>query len=186
MAPTVVQTSDIEQDEGVTIHSTDPFATPDRDRSPVRQLRGRLPAAVTLWTAYHGERRAGLTVSSTVVVEGDPGMLLGVLDEESDLYQAVRASGRFSVMPLRKDDSQLADRFAGLMPAPGGPFVGEQWRETEFGPVLADATFAGCVLEQARPLGWGVLVEATLARIELTSEAQVPLVRHRGKYVRLG
>src|SRR5262249_30255481 len=68
---------------GVTISPSDPFATPDHLRSPVRRLRGRLPAAVTLWTA---PGPAGLAVSSTLVVDGEPGRLLGVLDEESDLW----------------------------------------------------------------------------------------------------
>ena len=35
----------------VTIHATDPFATPDDARSPLRRLRARMPATVTLWTA---------------------------------------------------------------------------------------------------------------------------------------
>ena len=44
----------------MSIHMTDPFA---EDRSPLRRLRGRMPAAVTLWTGYGGDHRpAGLTV----------------------------------------------------------------------------------------------------------------------------
>lgn len=170
----------------MTIHTTDPFETPDGERSPVRRLRGRLPSAVTLWTASNGGRRAGLTVSSTLVVDGDPGRLLGVLDEESELYEAVRATGRFVVSPLQIDDSRLADTFAGLMPAPGGPFVGHEWRDTGFGPALAGATFAGCSVVDVRPVGWGMLVEATLVEIELAPVAGAPLLHHRGRYVRLG
>jgi 3-hydroxy-9,10-secoandrosta-1,3,5(10)-triene-9,17-dione monooxygenase reductase component len=170
----------------VTIHSTDPFETPGGERSPVRRFRGRLPSAVTLWTAEHGGRRAGLTVSSTVVVDGDPGRLLGVLDEESELYEAVLGSGRFVVMPLRESDSRLADTFAGLMPAPGGPFAGHPWQDTEFGPVLAGAAYAGCTLDQDRAFGWGRLIEATLHGVELTEMGGAPLVHHRGRYVRLG
>ena len=45
---------------GARIHSSDPFATPEQDKSPVRRLRGRLAAAVTLWTT---PGPAGLTVS---------------------------------------------------------------------------------------------------------------------------
>src|SRR5688500_2047994 len=54
---------------GVTVHYTDPFATPEEERSPVRRFRRRLPSAVTLWT---GPGPAGLTVSSTLVADGDP------------------------------------------------------------------------------------------------------------------
>jgi flavin reductase (DIM6/NTAB) family NADH-FMN oxidoreductase RutF len=163
----------------MTISPSDPFATPDHLRSPVRRLRGRLPSAVTLWTA---PGPAGLTVSSTMVVDGDPGRLLGVLDEESELWEAIEHAGRFAVTVLTSEDRQLADRFAGLMPAPGGLFAGGDWLESGYGPVPADRTgWAGCRLVEARPMGWGLLVEATIETVEL-GEAQPPLVHYRGRY----
>jgi flavin reductase (DIM6/NTAB) family NADH-FMN oxidoreductase RutF len=163
----------------MTISPSDPFATPDHLRSPVRRLRGRMPSAVTLWTA---PGPVGLTVSSTLVVDGDPGRLLGVLDEESDLWAAIEDAGRFAVTVLTTGDRQLADRFAGLMPAPGGLFVGGDWRESGYGPVSAGRTgWAGCRLDDARPVGWGLLVEATIEAVEL-GEAEPPLVHYRGRY----
>lgn len=169
----------------MTIHSTDPFATPEHARSPVRRLRGRLPAAVTLWTATApGGEPAGLTVSSTLVVDGEPGRLLGLLDDESDLWAAVEAAGRFAVAPLSPADRQLADRFAGVLPAPGGPFREYEWTGTRYGPVPG-GTWVGCRLDSARPFGWGLLVEATIERIEL-GEPAAPLVYHRGRYRELG
>ena len=169
----------------MTIHASDPFATPEGAKSQVRRLRGRLPAAVTLWTATGPDGRpAGLTVSTTVVIDGDPGRLLGVLDEESTLWDAVRGSGRFAVVPLMADHAQLADRFAGLMPAPGGPFVGREWRATDFGPVLDEApAWAGCRLDGARPMGWGLVVEATIDHVEIGEpSAGEPLIHYRGRY----
>jgi flavin reductase (DIM6/NTAB) family NADH-FMN oxidoreductase RutF len=169
----------------VTIHSSDPFATVESERSPVRRLRGRLPAAVTLWTAraLDGDP-AGLTVSSTVVIDGAPGHLIGLIDPESALWSAMRESERFAVAPLRTADRQLADRFAGLMPAPGGPFRGQQWRQTEHGPVLAElSTWAGCRLDSARELGWGLLVEATIEQLEIGPDGpESPLIYYRGRY----
>ncbi|GII24924.1 flavin reductase family protein [Planosporangium mesophilum] len=166
----------------MTISPSDPFATPDHLRSPVRRLRGRLPSAVTLWTA---PGPAGLTVSSTMVVDGEPGRLLGVLDEESELWEAIEDAGRFAVTVLTSQDRQLGDRFAGLMPAPGGLFAGGDWEETGYGPVPAGRTgwagWAGCRLDQARPMGWGLLVEATIETVDL-GEAQPPLVHYRGRY----
>jgi flavin reductase (DIM6/NTAB) family NADH-FMN oxidoreductase RutF len=163
----------------MTISPSDPFATPDHLRSPVRRLRGRLPSAVTLWTA---PGPAGLTVSSTLVVDGDPGRLLGVLDGESELWAAIEDAGRFAVTVLTSADRQLADRFAGLMPAPGGLFAGGGWRESGYGPVPDGRTsWAGCRLDEARPVGWGLLVEATIEAVEL-GEAQPPLVHYRGRY----
>jgi len=149
-------------------------------RSPLRRLRRRLPAAVTLWTA---PGPAGLTVSSTVVADGDPGRLLGIVDEESALWEAVEDSGRFAVTTLTSDDRQLADRFAGLLPAPGGLFgTAGAWTPSDYGPVPAGhGTWAGCRLDSGRPFGWGLLVEATIETLEV-GDPGAPLIHHRGRY----
>ncbi len=172
----------------MTIHSTDPFATPDDARSPLRRLRGRMPSTVTLWTAYGREDRpAGLTVSSTVVADGDPGVVLGLIDDEADLYAALMASERFVVTVLGAGDAQLADRFAGLMPAPGGLFADGGWERTDFGPVRAGShTWAGCNLASTSQVGYGVLVQASVDRVMLGDPPAHPLLRHRGRYVGLG
>jgi flavin reductase (DIM6/NTAB) family NADH-FMN oxidoreductase RutF len=160
------------------IYNSDPFATPESARSQVRRLRGRFAQTVTLWTA---PGPAGLTVSSCLVADGDPGRMLGLIDEESELLGAVSHSGVFAVSLLVPEDRQLADRFAGLMPAPGGLFrQGESWVETGFGPVL-DRSWAGCRLESARPMGWSLLVEATIAEIHLTDRS-MSLLHYRGTY----
>jgi flavin reductase (DIM6/NTAB) family NADH-FMN oxidoreductase RutF len=170
----------------VTIHASDPFATPESARSPVRRLRGRLPAGVTLWTAIGPDARpAGLTVASTLVADGAPGRLVGVVDEESDLWQAVRHSARFAVSPLRAVDARLADTFGGVIPAAGSPFAGREWRDTDFGPVPDGvAGWAGCHLDDARRFGWGLLVEATVDHVEIgTGEPPAPLIHFHGRYV---
>jgi 3-hydroxy-9,10-secoandrosta-1,3,5(10)-triene-9,17-dione monooxygenase reductase component len=175
---------------GARIHATDPFATPAEQRSPVRRLRGRLAAPVTLWTAYGGPGDsdigtdpAGLTVSSTLVADGEPGRLLGLVDEESEFWDAASAAGRFAVSLLGPGHRRLADRFAGLFPAPGGLFAdAAAWRATPYGPVPVDGGgWAGCRLDGARGYGWALLVEATIETIEL-AEAATPLLHHRGRY----
>lgn len=172
----------------MTIHSSDPFASPDD--SPVRRLRGRLASAVTLWTAYDDGRPTGLTVGSTELVDGDPARLIGLLDEESTLWTAARRSGRFAVIPLRQGDAQLADQFAGLFPAPGGLFSADLWEQSPFGPVLSSAlTWAGCRFDDSQPLGWSQLVRATVLEVAVgPAEADLltrvgPLVRYRGRYL---
>jgi flavin reductase (DIM6/NTAB) family NADH-FMN oxidoreductase RutF len=165
---------------GAHIHSSDPFATPEQDKSAVRRLRGRLAAPVTLWTA---PGPAGLTVSSMLVADGEPGRVLGLVDEESDFWDAASVAGRFAVTPLGPGDQQLADRFAGLMPAPGGLFAGDGWIDTGYGQVPAAAgTWAGCRLDGQRPYGWSLLVEATIETIRLDEAGGVPLLHFRGRY----
>jgi 3-hydroxy-9,10-secoandrosta-1,3,5(10)-triene-9,17-dione monooxygenase reductase component len=164
---------------GGRIHHSDPFAVPDDQRSPVRRFRGRLAAAVTLWTA---PGPAGLTVSSTLVADGDPARVLGLVDEESDLWAAARSAGRFAVATLGPDDRQLADRFAGLLPTPGGPFASGAWTPTGYGPVPAAAgAWCGCRLDGAEEYGWALLVRATVETVELGPDPG-PLLHQRGRY----
>lgn len=172
----------------MTIHSEHPFLPPEHERSPVRRLRGRLTAGVTLWTAEHDQRPAGLTVSSMLVADGDPGRVLALLDPDSDLWAAAAASGTVAVSWLTYDDRRLADAFAGVTPAPGGPFRLADWQGSEWGPVLGTAvTWAGVRLEtdRAREVGWGLLAEGVLEHIELGEEQTAPLVHRRGRYQRL-
>lgn len=167
------------------IHSHDPFATPESARSSARRLRGRFVGTVTLWTATTDAGPAGLTVSSCQLVDGDPGRVLGLIDNESDLWAAMTASGHFTVIPLHPGQQQLADRFAGQLPAPGGLFnQGEHWESTPYGPVIGD-TWAGCRFDSTRDFGWSQLVEATLVEVVL-GEPQLPLIHHRGAYRQLG
>jgi flavin reductase (DIM6/NTAB) family NADH-FMN oxidoreductase RutF len=167
---------------GGRIHSTDPFATPEAEKSELRRLRGRFAAPVTIWTT---PGPAGLTVSSTVVADGDPGRILGLIDEESDFWDAAERAGRFAVIPLTPADRQLADRFAGLMPAPGGLFAAGDWQQTEYGPVpAAAATWAGCRLDGVRPCGWALLVEGIVESLQVGGSA-APLVHYRGRYTEL-
>jgi 3-hydroxy-9,10-secoandrosta-1,3,5(10)-triene-9,17-dione monooxygenase reductase component len=171
----------------VTIHSEHPFLPPEDERSSVRRLRGRLAAAVTLWAADDGERPVGLTVSSMLVADGDPGRVLGLLDPDSELFGAVERSGRFTVVPLGWEHRQLADAFAGVAPAPGGPFRLASWQATQWGPALSGVAWAGCRLEgEPRVVGWGMLVQAAVERVELLADDGVPLIHRRGRYQRLG
>ena len=50
------------------------------------------------------------------------------------------------------------------------------------GPVPADAgSWVGCRLDQARPYGWGLLVEGSIGHVDV-GPAQDPLVYFRGRY----
>jgi 3-hydroxy-9,10-secoandrosta-1,3,5(10)-triene-9,17-dione monooxygenase reductase component len=170
---------------GGEIHAEHPFAAPPGDRDPLRRLRGRLAAPVTLWTAVDGGRRYGLTVSSTLVVAGEPARVVGMVDPESDLWDAVESAGRFAVSLLAYGHQQLADRFAGLLPAPGGLFAQDDWAESEWGPVPAGALgWLGCRLEAAAPLGWSRQVTGTVEHVALGEDAP-GLLHQRGRYHRL-
>jgi flavin reductase (DIM6/NTAB) family NADH-FMN oxidoreductase RutF len=170
----------------VTIHSSHPFDSPDAERDPARRLRGRVGATVSLWTAGAGHDRAGLTVSSYLVAAGDPSRIVAVLHPESDLLERLEETGTAVVALLDWRHRELADVFAGLMPAPGGPFRAGEWQQTAWGPRLTTlTTWAGVRLDGAvtRDVGWSRLVEAVIEHVELGDEAE-PLVHRRGRYQR--
>ncbi len=167
----------------MTIHSSHPFADPDPD--PVRRLRGRLGAGVSLWTAGEGGDRAGLTVTSVMVAGGDPGRVLALLDPDADLTLALEGTGRAVVQLLAWRHRQLAEAFAGTAPAPGGPFRTGDFTDTPAGPRLVDTeAWALVSLEDAREVGWSRLVTCTVDEVTVEGEDAEPLLHRRGRWLR--
>jgi flavin reductase (DIM6/NTAB) family NADH-FMN oxidoreductase RutF len=165
----------------VTIHSEHPFVPPEGERDPLRRLRGSMPAPVTVWAAGSGRERRGLTVSSILVAAGDPAHVLGLIDEESSLWDEVPAT--LAVNVLGPEHTYLAEAFASTVPAPGGPFTLGEWSDSEWGPVLADAAgWLGVrvVPEPPRHVGWGLLVDAVVEHV-VTGSSDV-LTHVRGRY----
>ena len=161
----------------MTIHADHPFRDPTPD--PVRQLRGRLGGAVSLWTA---PGPAGLTVSSLLVAAGEPSYVVGLLDPDSDLWAAVEENGTVVVQLLPWRERGLAEVFAGTGPAPGGPFAQAEFTSTRWGPRLAAAdTWAGAALESSRPVGWSVLVTCVVEHVEIGEDDVV--LHRRGRYL---
>lgn len=166
----------------MTIHDSHPFLDPDRD--PVRRLRGRLGGTVTLWAAGEGAARAGLTVSSLMVANGEPARLLALVDPDSDLADTAAATGRAAVTLLAWEHRDLAEGFAGTAPAPGGVFRQAAFEQTAWGPVLAGPrTWVGVVLEDSRDVGWSALLTCRVEEVTIGDDDQ-PLVHRRGRYVR--
>lgn len=165
----------------MTIHSSDPFEVPLDQRDPVRRLRGRLVAPVTILTAQ-ADRPVGLTVSSVSVVEGDAPRVIAILGAGSEFMAAAERSGKFVVHVLSDGDATLADVFAGLRPAPGGMFHGRATEASPWGPRLTDvADWAGCRLEEIRELGDQLIVVGIIEDLAV-SDLSDPLIYFRGEY----
>lgn len=172
----------------VTIHSDHPFLPPEGERSQLRRFRGRMVAPVSLWTSYASERRVGWTVSSLLVADGPEPSLLGLLDPDADLTEALEpVAGQIrtvAVSLLGWQHRHLPDAFAGLAPAPGGPFRLAPWQETPYGPVLADApAWLGATVLDARPIGWSTLLTGRIDRVEIEDTTTDLLGHLRGRYL---
>ena len=172
-------------DRGVTIHSEHPFLPADGERNPVRRFRGRMPSPVSVWTAARGGRRAGWTIASVLVADGDPAEVLGLLDEDSGLADLLADGGPVAISLLGGDHRGLADAFAEVTPAPGGPFRLGSWTETAWGPVLDGAPgWLGARLPSgaADHAGWALLVRAVIEHVEVADGDTDVLGYLRGRY----
>ena len=164
------------------IHDENPFAAPDGERDPVRRFRGRLAAPVTVVTAGVGTDRTGLTVSSLMVADGEPGRILFLCGRNADLGDVIASSGGFVVHVLTAGDAALSDRFAGIRPSPGGLFAGLEVADGPRGPVITSIpTRAVCGLATLADAGWYHLVEGMIEDIAIGSPTD-PLLRFRGRY----
>ena len=162
----------------MTIHTSNPFAA---EPDPVRRFRGRLGGAVSLWTAGAGSERSGLTVSSVMVANGDPGRVLGLLDPDAALVETLLSTGLGVVQLLEWEDRGLADAFGGVAPAPGGAFRLGRWAETDHGPALADRTHALVRLETTTEVGWSLLATTVIEQVVMVEERHT-LEHRRGRY----
>jgi 3-hydroxy-9,10-secoandrosta-1,3,5(10)-triene-9,17-dione monooxygenase reductase component len=170
----------------IRIGDQPPFAVPPDRRDPARRLRGRLVAPVTIWTAGRLPGGAGLTVSSVLVVEGQPAHLLGLIDPTSALWEAVQDTDAFVVQVLAAGDRALAERFSEVRPPIRGPFQGLGVADSPWGPVLAgDRPWAACRLVGSTPVGYGELVDGQIERLELP-ELKDPLAYLQGAYRSVG
>lgn len=169
---------------GSSLHYGDPWSDPEEARDPVRRLRGRLPAGVTVWTAGASARGGwtGLTVSSMVLAQGTPARLAGLIGPDSDLAETLEATGAFVVHVLDDRHRRLAQHFAGVLPAAEADLA---VADSPHGPVLAaveDRLY--CRVEERRPFGWSLLVAAAVEGTGVGPPAP-GLAWHRGSFQRL-
>ena len=164
------------------IHGDNPFVDDPDSRDPVRRFRGRLSAPVTIITSGGDHGRAGLTVSSLIVVEGNPGEVRAVVGPTTDLWEMVTDTGRFVIHICSERHRALAEVFAGLRPNPGGVFAGFAVTPTEWGPVFDDVgDRAYCSYRTREEVGYSGIVTGSIERVE-AAELTEPLAYFRGKY----
>lgn len=164
------------------IHYENPFLTPADEREPWRRLRGRLTSPVTVWTSGPPDARAGLTISSMLVADGRPPSVLGLMNDTTDLFAAIKETKTFVVHVLERTDVAMSDEFAGLRPRPGGPFADRPVEDTPYGPALTGLpNRALCRFTEETEAGFQRLVRGSVDSIEI-ADLSSPLVLFRGRY----
>lgn len=164
------------------IHSDNPFVDDPDTWDPVRRFRGRLNAPVTIFTSGDERKRTGLTVSSLLVVEGEPGYVQAVIGPTTDLWDMVTETGRFVIHICTDDHRSAAEVFAGLRPSPGGIFRGLDTTQSDWGPVIEGlGNRAYCTYEDRRELGYSGVVTGRIDEVE-TANLTNPLGYFRGRY----
>lgn len=104
----------------------------------------RLSAAtVSVVTTESGSERFGATVSAMCSVTADPPSLLVCIDSRGRTAMAISRNGVFCANLLAEPQRPIAEAFAGIARADGGPFALGRWRTMATGaPVLVDAVAA--------------------------------------------
>ena len=162
--------------------SSNPFLPPPSDRDPVRRFRGRLATPVTILTTGEDHSRTGITVSSLVVIEGEPGLVRAVVGPVSDAWHNLDESRRLVVHVCDRSHHVLGDVFAQIRPNPGGLCAGVAHTQSAWGPVLDDIpTRLYATVTGMEPVGWSGMVTATIDRVEI-GDLSDPLVYFRGRY----
>ena len=137
----------------MTIHSDHPFATPEDARAAAGCVVGSA-ARCRCGPPGTGAARAGPDGLVAAGRRGEPSFVIGLLDPDSDLADALRVdAARCVVQLLEWRHHDVAEQFAGQMPAPGGLFAADTWVDTPFGPRLADVADLGRVRGPRRPRG---------------------------------
>lgn len=166
----------------VTIHSDHPFLPDPEDRDPLRRFRSRLPVPVTIVTAGTADAMAGLTVSSVLVLEGEPGEVVLLVNPDSDLWEAITDTGGLVVHACQPSHRGMAEVFAGRQPSPGGVFAGRAVTVSRWGPVLTEIpVWLGVSVTSTDSAGWSGLVRGRIEQVEVGGSAE-PLVYFRGRY----
>jgi flavin reductase (DIM6/NTAB) family NADH-FMN oxidoreductase RutF len=137
---------------------------------------------VTIITAGDDVGRSGLTVSSLMLAEGDPGSVHFLLGPTADVYDVITRTDRFVVHILAQEHRTLSEVFAGRRPNPGGPFVGVAVTDTNWGPTLDDvADRAFCSGISTVEHGYSLLVSASIDEVAVADLTE-PLTYFRGSY----
>ncbi len=153
-----------------------------------RSLRQRWASGVAIVTVVidDGQYR-GITVSSYVLVSGQPPIIMVAFSHEVSFHRHVQVGGTVGLSVLEWEHEFLADRCAGRGPVPDAAFTGVPHDLIAGGiPVIRGALArCACRVERLEDVGDHVLMLAEVIDGDLLPDMDDPLVRYEGRYRRL-
>ncbi len=158
--------------------------TPEQQHE-YRRAIGHFATGVAVVTAHSDDGPVGMTANALCSLSLDPLLLLVCIDNSARTLAPIRASGRFAVNVLCRQQQSLAEVFASKEHKPSH-FQSTAWRSHQGVPVLEESlAWLVCDLRELHPGG-----DHTIGIGEVTDmaydERGTPLVWFRGRYVELG
>lgn len=143
-----------------------------------RDCAGEFATGVTVVIAEQDGEPQGMTLNAFTSVSLEPLLVLVALGRGSRTLSAVRASGRFSISVLSRDQREVAVDFA----TPGAPFSTRHVKRTadDFLVVAGASATHQCEVQALTPAGDHELVLGLV--VGITHGGGEPLVFYRGRF----
>ncbi len=153
---------------------------PDR----LKQAFAAVPTGVSVITTAGPDGPRGMTASAVCSVSVDPLLVLVCIDNRSETLRGILQNRTFAINVLRESHASVSTAFASRTPA-ADKFSMVDYRLENGSAVLDDALVCvTCDLYDTTPGGDHTIVVGSVTGIEV--RAGEPLVRHAGRYRRLG
>lgn len=165
------------------------MATPEQTKIGKQRLYreaiGHFATGVAIVTAQSPEGPVGMTANALCSLSLDPLLLLVCIDNSARTLAPIRATERFAVNVLCREQRALADAFASKQSKPEH-FQSTPWRAHQGVPVLEESlAWLVCDLRELHPGGDHTIGIGAVTDMSYDERGE-PLVWYGGRYVDLG
>ncbi|KKB81347.1 hypothetical protein VW35_03630 [Devosia soli] len=147
-----------------------------------RAALSSMGSSVSVVTGRRGDERVGRTVTAVMSLSATPPSVLISIDIVSRLADFIAKTRQFSLAMLASDQAEIADAFAGKVPAESRFSLG-RWTEWPSGMPLLDGamTVIDCEVIGSIETGTHVLFAGAIVEAE-THAGRAPLIWQRHGY----
>ena len=168
-------------------NAPDTFSLSAPERAPIdvpafREAMASLAATVCVVTSTENGLRLGRTVTAVFSLSATPPSILISLDTHAEIVDMIRRNNTFSLAMLAQDQQQIADAFAGAVPA-DKRFAASNWSSwTSGNPRLAGAAVnIDCDIIGTMEIGAHTLYAGAIVEMQAVP-GSTPLLYHNRHY----